>query len=71
MPAFYSQPKTIDDLINHSVGRVLDLFDLDVGIVKRWKGLSIREDKPAIPIAGSRKSTGRRKPGRKKVIRAT
>ena len=38
MPAFYSQPQTIDDLINHSVGRVLDLFDLDAGILKRWEG---------------------------------
>ena len=46
MPAFYSQPKTIDDLINHSVGRVLDLFDLDAGILKRWEGLKSRSDKP-------------------------
>ena len=46
MPAFYSQPKTIDDLINHSVGRVLDLFDLDTGILKRWEGLNNRSDKP-------------------------
>ena len=38
MPAFYSQPQTIDDIINHSVGRVLDLFDLDAGILKRWEG---------------------------------
>lgn len=38
MPAFYSQPQTIDDLVNHSVGRILDLFDLDTGIVKRWEG---------------------------------
>ena len=38
MPAFYNQPQTIDDLINHSVGRILDLFDLDTGIVKRWEG---------------------------------
>ena len=38
IPAFYSQPKTIDDLVNHSVGRILDLFDLDAGIVRRWKG---------------------------------
>jgi 4-hydroxy-3-polyprenylbenzoate decarboxylase len=42
MPAFYSQPQTIDDLINHSVGRVLDLFDLDAGILKRWEGTDIR-----------------------------
>lgn len=39
MPALYNNPQTIDDLINHSVGRVLDLFDLDPGIVKRWEGL--------------------------------
>jgi 4-hydroxy-3-polyprenylbenzoate decarboxylase len=40
MPAFYNRPQTIDDLVNHSVGRVLDLFDLDAGIVKRWVGAS-------------------------------
>ena len=38
LPAFYNQPQTIDDLVNHSVGRILDLFDLDAGIVKRWEG---------------------------------
>jgi 4-hydroxy-3-polyprenylbenzoate decarboxylase len=38
MPAFYNRPETIDDLINHSVGRILDLFSLDAGIVKRWAG---------------------------------
>jgi len=38
IPAFYSQPKTIDDLVNHSIGRILDLFDLDAGIIKRWVG---------------------------------
>ena len=36
--SFYHRPKTIDDLVNHSVGRVLDLFDLDTGVVKRWAG---------------------------------
>jgi 4-hydroxy-3-polyprenylbenzoate decarboxylase len=38
LPAFYNQPQSIDDLVNHSVGRILDLFDLDAGIVKRWEG---------------------------------
>jgi 4-hydroxy-3-polyprenylbenzoate decarboxylase len=38
MPAFYNQPKTIDDLINHSLGRVLDLFGMDTGTVGRWTG---------------------------------
>lgn len=36
-PAFYNQPSSIDDLINHSVGRILDLFDIDLDIVKRWE----------------------------------
>jgi 4-hydroxy-3-polyprenylbenzoate decarboxylase len=37
MPAFYNKPKTLDDIIDHTVGRVLDLFDIDTGKVKRWK----------------------------------
>lgn len=36
VPAFYNRPKTLDDIINHTVGRVLDLFDIDAGCVKRW-----------------------------------
>jgi len=39
MPAFYNFPKTLDDIVNHTVGRVLDLFHLDVEIVKRWHGM--------------------------------
>ena len=38
MPALYNRPETVDDIINHSVGRVLDLFGIDPGIVKRWAG---------------------------------
>jgi 4-hydroxy-3-polyprenylbenzoate decarboxylase len=37
VPAFYNKPETLDDIINHSVGRMLDLFDVDIGSVKRWK----------------------------------
>ena len=36
VPAFYNRPKTLNDVIDHTVGRVLDLFDLDTGMVKRW-----------------------------------
>ena len=36
VPAFYTKPKTIDDIVNHSVGRALDLFGIDTGTVKRW-----------------------------------
>lgn len=37
MPAFYPRPKTIDDIVDHTVGRCLDLFDIDAGLVKRWR----------------------------------
>lgn len=37
VPAFYTKPKTIDDIVNHTLGRALDLFDIDLGLVKRWK----------------------------------
>lgn len=38
MPAFYIRPQSLGDLIDHSVGRVLDLFGLDTGKLKRWQG---------------------------------
>jgi flavin prenyltransferase len=38
MPAFYNRPKTVDDIINHTVGRLLDLFGIDTAVVKRWQG---------------------------------
>jgi 4-hydroxy-3-polyprenylbenzoate decarboxylase len=37
VPAFYHQPRTIDDIVNQTVGRCLDLFDIDSGLVKRWR----------------------------------
>jgi flavin prenyltransferase len=36
VPAFYSWPKTVDDIVNHSVGRALDLFGIDNSLVQRW-----------------------------------
>lgn len=39
MPAFYANLKTLDDLVTHTVGRVLDLFDIQHGLVNRWRGL--------------------------------
>jgi 4-hydroxy-3-polyprenylbenzoate decarboxylase len=36
VPAFYTKPKTLDDIINHTIGRLLDLFEIDTGSVKRW-----------------------------------
>lgn len=40
MPAFYNHPQTVDDIVNHTVGRALDLFNVEhAGLVKRWQGL--------------------------------
>ncbi|CAK45835.1 hypothetical protein CBS63078_11304 [Aspergillus niger] len=38
VPAFYTKPSSMDDLVDHSVGRMLDLFDLDTAGFERWKG---------------------------------
>jgi 3-polyprenyl-4-hydroxybenzoate decarboxylase len=40
VPAFYSRPQTLDEVVNHSCARLLDLFDLDAhGGLRRWDGL--------------------------------
>jgi len=38
MPAMYAMPKSVDDLIDHSVGRVMDLLDIESDFVNRWRG---------------------------------
>lgn len=37
VPAFYNKPETIQDIVNDSIGRVLDLFDLENTLVRRWR----------------------------------
>jgi 4-hydroxy-3-polyprenylbenzoate decarboxylase len=39
MPAFYSRPKTIDELVEHVVVRVLDQLDIEVPSMQRWNGM--------------------------------
>jgi polyprenyl P-hydroxybenzoate/phenylacrylic acid decarboxylase-like protein len=39
VPALYAKPRTIDDLVDHTVGRVLDLFGIASRNLKRWQGL--------------------------------
>ena len=36
VPAFYPRPETLEDMINHTVGRALDLFDIDCANFPRW-----------------------------------
>ncbi|MFE0017784.1 UbiX family flavin prenyltransferase [Mesorhizobium sp. NPDC059054] len=45
VPAFYTRPASVDDIVSHSIARALDLFDIDTGAIKRWGGLkeSIRD----------------------------
>jgi len=38
VPAFYNKPKSVDDIINHTVGRLLDLLGIETKLVKRWEG---------------------------------
>lgn len=38
VPAFYNEPATVEDIVDHSVGRLLDLFGIETGHVRRWKG---------------------------------
>ncbi|MDA0367592.1 MAG: UbiX family flavin prenyltransferase [Proteobacteria bacterium] len=37
-PAFYAHPKTIDDLVDHTVARILDQLDIDSDLIERWAG---------------------------------
>ena len=36
VPEFYSRPQTVDDIVAQTVGRALDLFGIDTGLVRRW-----------------------------------
>jgi 4-hydroxy-3-polyprenylbenzoate decarboxylase len=42
MPAFYQHPETLDDIINHLVGKVLDLLGFENNLFSRWEGLKGR-----------------------------
>jgi 4-hydroxy-3-polyprenylbenzoate decarboxylase len=42
MPAFYTKPKSLEEMLDHTLGRVLNLFDIHLGIVRRWSGIKPR-----------------------------
>jgi 4-hydroxy-3-polyprenylbenzoate decarboxylase len=59
VPAFYHRPKTLDDVINQTVTRILDQFDIDVTLFERWseKGMSRHPDaNNSNPGPGAKKS---------------
>lgn len=41
MPSFYNRPVTLDDLVNQTIGRVLDTLGLENNLTKRWPGVDI------------------------------
>jgi 4-hydroxy-3-polyprenylbenzoate decarboxylase len=43
VPGFYTRPKTLDDIINQTVGRALDLLDIHLPAVKRWTGSGVSQ----------------------------
>lgn len=45
VPAFYAHPESLEQMVDHSLGRVLDLFAIEVGAVKRWRE-SPAQDEP-------------------------
>lgn len=48
VPAFYIKPQSVMDLVDHTVGRVLDLFDIENTLVKPWNGVGNDPDKAAL-----------------------
>jgi 4-hydroxy-3-polyprenylbenzoate decarboxylase len=55
VPAFYARPKNVADIVDHSLGRVLDLFGLDTGRVRRW-GEAAPESRKAAAKRGPKRS---------------
>lgn len=45
IPAFYFHPRTIEDLVDHAVGKMLDLMDIDHSLFRRWQGIETEEKK--------------------------
>jgi 4-hydroxy-3-polyprenylbenzoate decarboxylase len=47
VPAFYARPASLEEMVDHTLGRVLDLFDIDTGAVRRWEGVGAAMRAPA------------------------
>lgn len=47
VPAFYNKPQTLDDIVNQTVGKALDQFEIEHNLFKRWKEAASAEDTPS------------------------
>ncbi len=56
VPAFYPLPTSVADIVDHTAGRVLDLFDFDAGVVKRWDGTAPTRDLSGAAVSSRRKA---------------
>jgi len=59
MPAFYNHPKSVDDIVNHIVARVLDQFGIETPFVRRWDGRMRSSSRPA-PAGAKSKPRGKK-----------
>ena len=53
VPAFYARPRSLDEMVDQTIGRVLDLFDLESGRVRRWSDAEKTRPGRLRPVAGS------------------
>jgi 4-hydroxy-3-polyprenylbenzoate decarboxylase len=44
VPAFYHKPQTIEDIVDHTVGKMLDLFGIEHGLFLRWSGMAKQDE---------------------------
>lgn len=58
VPAFYFLPKQIEDLIDHTVGKVLDLLEIEHTLFKRWEGVQDSTDKTGRAVVHQEMLTG-------------
>jgi 4-hydroxy-3-polyprenylbenzoate decarboxylase len=49
VPALYTKPVSIEEMVDHTLGRVMDLFDIDLGTVRRWRDPAQEEQVTLVP----------------------
>ena len=64
VPAIYNPPRTIDDVVNHIVMRILDQFDIHLELANRWAGVMSTDGKP-------REEAEEKRPGKKQAKKKT